>query len=481
MNILFAASEAVPLVKTGGLADVAGSLPKALNALGGDVRVILPNYEEIPWTLKEKFKRIHTFEVKVGWRSKYCGLLEAEVDGVHFYLIDNEYYFKRGSLYGYDDEAERFVFFCIAVLEALPYLGFKPNLIHCHDWQTGLIPFLLKTRYSHNSMYRDIKSVYTVHNLKYQGVFSQDVLKDLLGMDQEMFTSDRLEFFGGGSCMKAGLLFADRITTVSKTYALEIQGEAYGEKLDGVLRSRSADIYGIINGIDPTAFDPMKDEAIAYPFRNALGKKRLNKRALQKELGLPESESIPLLGIVSRLVEQKGFDLIEYIMEALMKKEIQMVVLGSGEYRYEEMFRRIQRRFPNKLSIYFGFNDGLARRIYAGSDMYLMPSRFEPCGLSQLIALRYRSIPIVRETGGLKDTIQPYNEFTGEGNGFSFTYYNGEDLLYTIDRALTFYIDEETWKKIVANGAKTDCSWKHSARRYMEVYQQFAPYQKEDN
>jgi starch synthase len=480
MNILFAASEAVPLAKTGGLADVTGSLPRALNTSGADVRVIIPNYEEIPEHYKKSFKTLRTFTVRLGWRKQYCGLMEAKIDGIHYYFIDNEYYFKRGTLYGYDDEAERFVFFCFAVLESIPYLGFTPDIIHCHDWQTGLIPFLLKTRYLHTPKLQDLHTVYTIHNLKYQGVFSQELLRDLLSIGPELFSADGLEFFGGGSCMKAGLLFADKLTTVSETYAIEIQSENYGEKLEGVLRKRSSDIHGIVNGIDQNSFDPMNDECIPHPFRNSLTKKVQNKLALQRELGLPEDKDIPLIGIVTRLVEQKGLDLIEYNIHSLMNKPLQLVVLGSGEYRYEELFRRTQSKHPNKLAIYFGFNDGLARRIYAGSDMYLMPSRFEPCGLSQLIALRYRSVPIVRETGGLKDTIQPFNEYTGKGNGFSFTHYNAHDLLYTIERALTFYEDQTTWEAIVGNLAKSNFSWSRSARRYMEVYNEIRSHREEE-
>lgn len=480
MNILFAASEAVPLAKTGGLADVAGSLPKALNHTSeADVRVIIPNYEEIPQRYKRSFKTLRTFTVQLGWRKQYCGLMEAKIEGIHYYFIDNEYYFKRGTLYGYDDEAERFIFFCFAVLESMPYLGFKPDILHCHDWQTGLIPFLLKTRYLHSPGLKDIRSVYTIHNLKYQGVFSQELLRDLLSMGDEMFSSEGLEFYGGGSCMKAGLLYADRLTTVSETYALEIQTEHYGEKLDGVLRKRSADIHGIVNGIDESSFDPMKDEHVQHPYGNSLDKKRLNKLELQRELGLPEDKDIPVIGMVTRLVEQKGIDLIECIISSLMKKQLQLVVLGSGEYAYEELFRRTRSEHPNKLAIYFGFNDGLARRIYAGSDMYLMPSRFEPCGLSQLIALRYRSVPIVRETGGLKDMIQPFNEYTGVGNGFSFTNYNAHDLLHTMERALGFYGDQTLWKTIIENGAKVDYSWSRSARRYIEIYNEMLLHRKE--
>ncbi|WP_219837782.1 glycogen synthase GlgA [Paenibacillus sp. R14(2021)] len=479
MNILFAASEAVPLVKTGGLADVAGALPKALLAKGADVRVILPKYGSIPAALAEQFETIATFTLRMGWRDLYCGLMKAEIDGVIYYVIDNEYYFKRSGLYGYDDDAERFVFFCYAVLESLLYADFKPDIIHCHDWQTGLIPFLLKTRYRNDPGYRDMAAVYTIHNLKYQGVFGRELLKDLMGSGDELFGSEGIDFYGAGNCMKGGLQYADKLTTVSPTYAEEIQTEYYGEKLDGLLRYRAGDLIGIVNGIDTELFDPMNDAALRHPYRGSLARKRKNKIALQQELGLTESEETPLIGIVSRLVGQKGFDLIEAVLEQILSENVQIAVLGSGDWHYEQMFRRAEIKRPGQVATWFGFNDGLARRIYAGSDMYLMPSQFEPCGLSQLLALRYRSVPIVRETGGLKDTVQAYNEFMGTGNGFSFTNYNAHDLLHTVQRAIQFYGNQDEWQKIVANGAKEDYSWTRSAKAYLSLYHDIVPQRKE--
>ncbi|MBO7744946.1 glycogen synthase GlgA [Paenibacillus sp. MWE-103] len=481
MKILFAASEAVPLVKTGGLADVAGALPKALREKGADVRVILPKYGTIPHELAEKFERIATFPVRLGWRSQYCGLLKAELDGVVYYLIDNEQYFKRSGLYGYDDDAERFVFFCYAVVESLFHSDFVPGIIHCHDWQTGLIPFLLKTRYRYEPGTRDVKSVYTIHNLRYQGVFGRQLLMDLLGSGEELFSSEGIDFHGAGNCMLGGLRYADKLTTVSPSYAQEIQTEYYGEKLDGLLRWRAGDLSGIVNGIDTSLFDPMNDPALSVPYRGSLPRKRKNKLALQRELGLTESEETPLIGIVSRLVSQKGFDLIEAVLEQILAEDVQLVVLGSGDWHYEQMFRRAEASRPGQVATWFGFNDGLARRIYAGSDMYLMPSQFEPCGLSQLLALRYKSVPIVRETGGLRDTVRAYNEYTGEGNGFSFTNYNAHDLLYTVQRAIGFYRDSEAWQRIVANGAKDDYSWTRSAKAYLALYAAIAPQREESD
>jgi len=482
MKLLFVASEAVPLVKTGGLADVAGSLPKALQERGADVRIMIPKYESIPQSALERMETIATFTVGIGWRQQYCGLQKAEIDGIIYYFIDNEFYFKRGDgLYGYGDDAERFVFFSLAVVEALSYMDFLPELLHCHDWQTGLIPFLLKTRFQHDPACRDIATVFTIHNLKYQGVFGKELLMDLLGAGEELFGPDGLEFYGAGSCMKGALLYADKLTTVSPTYAHEIQTETYGERLDGLLRYRSSDLSGIVNGIDTASFDPMADPALEFSYRSALARKRKNKLSLQRELGLPESGSIPLIGVVSRLVDQKGFDLVEAVLEPLVEEDMQLVVLGSGDPHYEYVFQHATERWPNKVKVWFGFNDALARRIYAGSDMYLMPSRFEPCGLSQLIALRYRSVPIVRETGGLKDTVLAYNEYTGEGNGFSFTHYNADDLLYTVRRALACYRDDPTWEKIVASGGRSDCSWDQSARTYMSLYADLLSKRKENS
>ncbi|ALS28459.1 glycogen synthase GlgA [Paenibacillus cisolokensis] len=470
MNILFAASEAVPLVKTGGLADVTGALPLALRKLGVRTGVILPKYEEIAELHIARFETVCTFTVQLGWRKQYCGLLRAAIGGIDYYLIDNEYYFKRRGLYGYGDDAERFVFFSFAVVEALRYLDVRPDILHCHDWQTALVPFLLKTRYAHDPVCRGIPTVFTIHNLKYQGVFSKELMLDLLGAGEEVFRTELLEFYGAANCMKSGLVCADKLTTVSPTYAEEIQTEWYGEKLDGLLRRRSGDLSGIVNGIDTALFDPMNDPALVAPYRHSLDEKRRNKTALQRELGLPEAENVPLIGIVSRLVEQKGFDLLAHILDEALSEPAQWAVLGAGERRYEELFREAAARRPDKIAVRLGYDDGLARRIFAGSDLYLMPSKFEPCGLSQLIALRYLSVPIVRETGGLKDTVLSYNEYTGEGNGFTFAHYNAHDLLFTIRRALKFYADPAAWGTIAANAAKRDYGWDRSAKQYLALY-----------
>ncbi|MFD0670575.1 glycogen synthase GlgA [Cohnella sp. GCM10027633] len=472
MRVLFAASEAMPLVKTGGLADVVGALPKALAEIGVDVTVILPKYGEIPKEIQDRTTTLAVMDVQLGWRRQYCGLQEAYVDGVRFLLVDNEFYFKRGYLYGYGDEAERFAFFSFAVLEAIKHLDTLPDIIHCHDWQTGLIPFLLKTRYANEPGLRNIRTLFTIHNLQFQGVFSRELLQDLLAAGDDAFTRDGLEFYGGASCLKAGLRYADKLSTVSYTYAHEIQGQEYGEKLDGVIRQRAGDLWGILNGIDTEVYDPATDPHLAFPYADSMAEKRKNKTALQRELSLVIDEKVPLVGIVSRLTRQKGFDLIAEALPDIMKEKVQLVILGTGEPGIESMLHAAQERYPGRIVVWYGFNEALARRIYAASDLYLMPSRFEPCGLSQLIALRYRAVPVVRETGGLKDTVQSYNEYTGEGNGFSFGPASAHDLLYTVKRALRFYGDAGHWEKIVANGAARDYGWTSSARLYDKLYRE---------
>jgi starch synthase len=474
MNVLFAASEAMPLVKTGGLADVVGALPKALARRGVDVTVMLPKYGEIPKEIADRAVYIGYTYVQLGWRRQYCGLFELFEDGVRFLLLDNEYYFNRGYLYGYGDEAERFTFFSFAVLEALQLLEQTPDIVHCHDWQTGLIPMLLRTRYANRPGYRDIRTVFTIHNLQYQGVFSREMLQDLLSAGGELFAGDKLEFYGDASCMKAALRYADKLTTVSPTYAREIQTEAFGEKLDGLLRERAGDLRGIVNGIDTDVYDPMSDPYLSVPYRDSQSKKRQNKLALQRELGLEVDESVPVIGMVSRLVGQKGFDLIAEALPEMMNENVQIAILGAGEPGVEATLKEALARYPGRLAVWFGFNEGLARRMYAGSDLYLMPSRFEPCGLSQMIALRYRTVPIVRQTGGLCDTVESFNEYTGTGNGFSFGPATAHDLLFTVRRALSFYRNDEVWAKILANGAKRNYGWETSAREYERLYRELA-------
>jgi starch synthase len=385
--------------------------------------------------------------------------------------VDNEHYFKRQGLYGYGDDAERFAFFCRAVLEALPHLDFSPQILHCHDWQTGMVSTLLKKQYQREPFYQQMRTVFTIHNLFYQGRFPRHMLEDVFGLGGETFTKDGLEYYGQINAMKAGIVFSDLITTVSHSYAEEIQTPYYGEGLDGLLRSRSGNLHGIVNGIDYEAFNPTSDPyiSVTYNAEDVL-RKQENKVRLQEALGLQVRSDVPLLAVVSRLVQAKGFDLIACVLEEILNMDVQLVVLGTGEEQYETLFRNAQWRYPGKISVNIQFDEVLAQQIYAASDLFLMPSRFEPCGIGQLIALRYGSLPIVRETGGLRDTVQSYNEYTGEGNGFSFTNYNAHDMLYTIRRAIGFFHDKAVWCDLVKNAMRTDYSWHQSARRYQSLY-----------
>jgi starch synthase len=470
MNILFAAAECVPFIKSGGLADVIGSLPMELADQGVDVRVILPKHRDIPEDLKKQMKHINKFYINLAWRKQYCGIEEITLNKMHFYFIDNEQYFKRDGLYGYGDDAERYAFFCKAVLESLPFIDFKPDIIHCHDWHTGLISMFLKAHYKTNEFYKNIATVFTIHNLMYQGVFPKTILTDILDIGEEYFTSDGLEFYGQVNCMKGGLIYSDILTTVSKTYSEEIKNSYYGEGMDGILRKRNGDLYGIINGIDYKTYDPENDIFISERYKDEQDKKLRNKIELQNMLGLNVNSDTPLIGIVSRLVSSKGFDLIEHVLDELLNLDVQIAVLGTGEKVYEELFLKAVDKYPNKISASLMFDNILAHKIYAGSDIFLMPSRFEPCGLSQIIALKYGSIPIVRETGGLKDTVKDYDENTCEGNGFVFHNYNAHDMLFTIKKAVNYYQNRDLWNIIIKNAVESDYSWKRSAAEYINLY-----------
>lgn len=471
IKVLFAASEAVPFAKTGGLADVAGTLPRELAKLGADVRLIIPKYKSIPQSYVDKMEYIGYVYVDLSWRHQYCAVLKLEHEGLTVYFIDNEYYFNRDVLYGHFDEAEQFAFFSKALLKVLPLIDFKPDIIHCNDWQTGVVSTFLTTHFGHEEYYKDIKTVFTIHNLRYQGIFSKEILGDILGIGWEYYNADGLEFHECVNYMKAGISYSDVITTVSKTYAEEIRHDFFGENLNGIINKRSNRLFGIINGIDYQDNDPSTDNRIFENFdaENLEGKYG-NKNMLQQSLGLPQLKDIPLIGIVSRLVDQKGFDLIACVFEELLQLDIQLVVLGTGDNKYEEMFEYAASRYPEKVSANLKYDGVLAQRIYAGSDMFLMPSLYEPCGLSQLFSLRYGTVPIVRETGGLNDTIAPYNEFNGEGTGFTFANYNAHEMLDAIKCAISFYDNKDVWMGIVKNGMKQDFSWNKSAQEYLQLY-----------
>lgn len=474
-KILFAASEGVPFIKTGGLADVVGSLPKCIDRQYFDVRVIIPKYACMKQEMKDKMQYVNHFYMDFNWKRVYVGILEAEVDGVHYYFIDNEYYFSGAKVYSDSPiwEIERYAYFSKAALSALPVIGFQPDIVHCHDWQTGLIPVYMKERFHEGDFFRNMKSVITIHNLKFQGKWDTRTVQSITGLPEYYFTPDKLEAYKDANLLKGGIVYADAVTTVSGTYAEEIKTPFYGEGLDGLLRARSGDLRGIVNGIDYTDFNPESDPHIVkqYDAVNFRKEKVKNKRALQQELGLRQDDRKMMIGLVSRLTDQKGLDLVAYVMDELCQDDIQLVVLGTGEERYENMFRHFDWKYGDKVSANIYYSDPLSHKIYASCDAFLMPSLFEPCGLSQLMALRYGTIPIVRETGGLKDTVQAYNEYESTGTGFSFTNYNAHEMLNTIRYAEHIYYDKKReWNKMVDRAMAEDFSWEVSAKKYQEMY-----------
>ena len=473
-KILLLASEAVPFIKTGGLADVVGSLPKNIDREFFDCRVMIPKYLCIKEEMSQKMEYITNFYMNYLGQDRYVGIFKAEWEGITYYFIDNEYYFSGWSPYGdWLWDLQKFCFFEKAALNALPVIGFQPDLIHCHDWQTGLVPVYLKDAYAGGDFYRNIKSIFTIHNLKFQGVWDVKTVQMLSELSDYYFTPDKLEAYKNGNMLKGGLVYADAITTVSNTYAEEIKTPFYGEGLDGLLRARANSLRGIVNGIDYSEFDPETDPHIEarYNLKDFRKEKKKNKLALQRQLGLPEDEGKFMIGIVSRLTDQKGIDLIQCVMDDLCQDDIQFVVLGTGEERYENMFRHYDWKYHDKVSAQIYYSDPLAHRIYAACDAYLMPSLFEPCGLSQLIALRYGAVPIVRETGGLKDTVEPYNEYESTGTGFSIANYNAHEMLSIIRYAeAVYYNKKREWNKLIDRGMSRDFSWKTSAAKYQELY-----------
>ncbi len=473
-NILFAASEGVPFIKTGGLADVVGSLPKYFDKGEFDVRVIMPKYMAISDEYKFQMRFVTNFYMDLAWRRQYVGLFEMEHDGVTFYFIDNEYYFSGMQPYGniYED-IEKFAFFSKAALSSLPVLNFHPDVIHCHDWQTGLLPVYLKDTFRAGEFFQNIRSVMTIHNLKFQGIWDVKTVKDLTGLNAYYFAPDKLEAYGNANYLKGGIVYADVITTVSETYATEIKDVFYGEGLDGLINARSNSLVGILNGIDYDEYNPETDPFLAFhynakTFRKEKGK---NKKALQNELGLHVDDGKFMIGVVSRLTDQKGFDLIDYVIEEICTPDTQLVVLGTGDEKYEHLFRHFEWKYRDRVSANIYYNEERAHKIYGSCDAFLMPSLFEPCGLSQLMSLRYGTVPIVRETGGLKDTVEPYNKFESTGTGFTFSNYNAHEMLDAVRFAKSVYYDNKReWNKMVDRGMAKDFSWNRSARKYEEVY-----------
>ena len=429
----------------------------------------MPLYGCVSEEMRSKMNFLCSITVPVSWRRQYCGIFEAHVDGVIYYLLDNQYYFKRDGLYGHYDDAERFAFFSRAVLEIIPHIDFKPDVIHCNDWQTALVPVYLNAFYRWDETFKNIKTVFTIHNIQYQGKYGHELTGDVLGLPPEC--ESLLDYDGCINFMKGAIQCADKVTTVSPTYAREILDPYYSHGLDGILREFTFKLTGIVNGIDYDVYNPEKDGLI-YRGYNAddMSGKAFNKQSLQSELGLPQKPGVPVIGIVSRLVKHKGFDLVKCVFEELLRADLQFAILGSGEWEFETFFHRMAERYPDKVGLKLGFNPQLAHRIYAGADMFLMPSQSEPCGLAQMVALRYGTVPIVRETGGLSDTISDSGD--GQGNGFTFQSYNAHDMENAVWRALAGYSDANGWNTLKKRGMECDNSWSRSANAYIKLYKE---------
>ena len=476
-KVLFVTSEAVPFIKTGGLADVTGSLPKYFDKKKYDVRIMIPKYLCIEEKLTADLENLGNFSISLGWREQYVGVFHKVVEGVTYYFIDNEYYFGGDQPYNriYED-VEKFAFFSKAAIAAMKFIDFQADIIHCHDWQTGMVPVFLKYFYGEDPFYQKMKSVFTIHNLKFQGRWKLNEVKDITGLPAKFFMPDQLESYGEANYLKGGIVYSDMVTTVSKSYAQEITTPEGGEGLDGLLRAKSDHLYGIVNGIDYDEYDPVTDQRIGTHFdkMNVVKMKPANKAGLQEELGLPKEEDASLIGIVSRMTVQKGMDLIAYVMDELLgDKKIQFAVLGTGEERFENMFRHFAWKYERQMGVCLQYSEDLAHRIYAGADAFLMPSMFEPCGLSQLMSMRYGTVPMVRETGGLRDTVCPYNEYEQTGNGFSFANYNAHEMLHMIRYAKDTYVNHRNeWNGIVKRAMECDFSWNASARDYETLYEE---------
>ena len=470
MKVLFASSEAYPFAMSGGLADVAGALPKALRKRLVGCRIVMPLYSCIPDELREKMNFICSITVSVAWRRQYCGIFEAHMDGVIYYFIDNQYYFKRDGLYGHYDDAERFAFFSRAVLDIIPHIGFTPDIIHCNDWQTAMVPVYLDTIYRDNDIYRNIKTVFTIHNIQYQGKYGHELTGDVLGLPYE--SESLVEYDGCVNLMKGAIQCADKVTTVSPTYAREILEPYYSNGLDNILKQFTYKLTGIVNGIDYDVYNPETDNLIYKNYSvDELKNKAYNKKMLLKEMGLPETDA-PVIGIVTRLVKHKGLDLVCETLDAFMGKDVQFVVLGKGDAKYETFFEYAKQRYGGRMAVYLGYSEQLAMQIYAGADLFLMPSKSEPCGLSQMIAMRYGAVPIVRETGGLKDTVHAYEAWNGQGNGFTFANYNAGDMCHVICEAIDLYHDNKgAYAMLQQRGMTADFSWTRSAQEYRHIYE----------
>ena len=470
-GVLLAAAECAPLAKTGGLADVVGTLPKSLAALGFDARIITPYHRVIKEKYASQVTHLTDFYIDLGWRHQYVGIERLLLDGIVIYLVDNEFYFGDRIYRGGEAEGEQYAFFARAILEALPRLDFTPEILHCNDWHTAVLPMLMKTQYT-GRMQSRMQTLLTIHNIAYQGKFGFDFFRDLLRVEDRYFTSEFMELNGCAAFLKAGCVFADRLSTVSPSYADEICTPYYGEGLEGILSARRHQLSGILNGIDKKVFNPYTDQLIAKRYdKGHLKGKQVCKESLMFDMGLQGGADTPLVAMVSRMTDQKGFDLVERVLDEMMDFDICFLLLGSGEARYEDFMREAESRHRGRLCAYIGYNEELSHKVYAGADMLLMPSRFEPCGLSQMIAMRYGALPIVRETGGLRDSVVPYNQYTGEGTGFTFANYNAHEMKDAVERAVRVYREQpEVWTALMRSAMTADFGFERSAEEYARLY-----------
>ena len=474
MKILFAASEVAPFIKTGGLADVAGSLPQALAKEGHEVKVILPLYEGINGDWRSQMTFVKYFNVTLSWRQVYCGIFSLEREGVTYWFVDNEYYFKRWQMYGHFDDCERFAYFSRAIIETPGQLDWAPDIIHCNDWQTALVPvYLLEEKYRIPQL-AGTKTVFTIHNIEYQGRYGDQVLEDVIGLDRSYFNEGMLAYHRDVNLMKGAIMASSFVTTVSPTYAQELRTPFYAHGLDGVINQQSGKLQGILNGIDTQLYDPAANPGLAcnYTFKTLDKGKAACKQALQQAVGLQENPDVPIIACVSRLVGHKGFSLVTDALHEMMALNIQMVVLGTGDWQYEEAFRHAQSQYPGRFAAQLTYSAPLSTMIYAGADLFLMPSVSEPCGLSQMIAMRFGTIPVVRETGGLKDTVTPYNKFDGTGRGFTFSNISAGDMLWVLREAVDLYHNnKKAWRGLQKESMSADFSWTNSAKQYLDIYQ----------
>ncbi|MBQ7714095.1 MAG: glycogen synthase GlgA [Oscillospiraceae bacterium] len=473
MNILYVTSEAAPFCKTGGLADVSGSLPASLAENGDAVSVILPLYQSVADGFRDELEFVKWTYVRLAWRSVYCGLFRLARDGVTWYFVDNEYYFKRGELYGYYDDAERFGFFSRAVTELLRDLPAKPDVVHCNDWQSALVPIYIHDEAVRDEFYKSIRTVITIHNIEYQGRYGRELLEDLFGLARGWYDGGTLAYEEDINLLKGAIVNADAVTTVSPTYARELKYAYFAHGLENVISMCEGKLHGVLNGIDVKSYDPRTDKSIVatYSETNLAGKAKC-KEQLQQALGLQTRRDVPIVAMVTRFVSHKGLDLVCETLDAMMEQDVQFVVLGKGDAQYEAFFNYAAARYPGRFAVYLGYSEALARQIYAGADLFLMPSKSEPCGLSQMIAMRYGTVPIVRETGGLKDTVHAYEAWNGAGNGFSFANYNAGDMCHVVCEAIALYHGNgAAFKTLRKRGMTEDFSWTRSAREYHEIYE----------